>query len=826
MENMINFGIDLGTTNSVIAKFTKGEVNIYKNPISWKDTLPSVVLFRKDKIIVGEQAKSYLEKSPKNVISSFKRKMGTNEAYKINSIGKSVTPIELSAHIIKELKNFVQSGTQIDSTVITIPASFDTIQSNATKEAGRLAGFKQVVLLQEPIAASLAYANKRMNDLKDGQWIVYDLGGGTFDVALVKINDGEMKILDHEGDNFLGGSDFDRLIVEKKIIPYLEAEYNFKNLEKEMKSASGKYNSVFYIALHQAEQAKIQLSAKSSAEIEFDITDEDGETHEIIITITRSEFESMIQQYIDKSIEMIKKIMVQNSLTSNDIDFILMVGGSTYIPLVRNRVNEIMQLPINCEIDPTTAIAIGAAYYAGTKQKVIKDEKPKSYVENKLIIKTAYQKATKESEEFFAAKIEGNVEGLFYRIVREDGGFDTGLKLLSKKISEDLPLVNDSYNYFNISIYDEQNNKIPVDVEPIGIAQGKFSIAGQPLPNDICLEVDDFESKHTRCELVFQKNSILPLRYSKIKEINRIIVKGSDDFLRINILEGPHYALPEANRSIGFLEISGKGINRNIAKGSDIEISLEMSESRDLTVSAYLTMTDQEFKEIFSPTMRSVPQEVLSEQISELSEKIDKEIKFAIELENYESAKDLKSLKSEIDELIGESLILSIDDVTDKRYQLEDKKCSVAQKIYIATQDKEIEMAKSRYLEVKQICYETINENGNDVEQKHFNGIVNQEHTILSSKSILKIREQTDKLKDLMWTINWRTPSFLIDTFQWLTSERQRFNDQEKAKGLIEAGKFAINCENFDRLAEVVYDLFNLLPELSQDELKSKIGFY
>jgi len=827
MGNTIDFGIDLGTTNSVIGKFNKGDVIIFKDPVTWKDTMPSVVLLRKDKIVIGQKAKEYLPKSPQNVLASFKRKMGTTEAFKIKAINKSITPIELSAYILKELKTFVQSDEPIDSAVITIPASFDTIQSNATKKAGEIAGFKQVILLQEPIAASLAYANKsKSSDLKDGQWIVYDLGGGTFDVALVKIQDGEMKIIDHEGNNFLGGSDFDRLIVEKKIIPHLEKEYNFTNLEEEMKSASGKYNSLYLRALRAAEDAKIELSAKTSAEIYLDKIDGNGDEQEVFITITRSEFETIISEYVENTIEMIKKILVQNSLTTNDVNFILMVGGSTYIPYVRNRVREVLQIPLNCEIDPTTAIAIGASFYAGTKQKKIKKKTTQKHSETRLSIKMAYQKATKETEEFFAAKIEGNTEGLYYRIVREDGGFDTGLKPLSKKITEDLPLVVDSYNFFKLTIYDNQNNPIPIDLETIGIAQGKFSVAGQPLPDDICLEVDDLDNSRTRCQLIFQKNSILPLRASLTKEINKTITKGSDEFLRINVLEGPHYALPEANRSIGFLEINGKQISRDIAKGSDIEITLEISESRDLTISAYINMTDQEFKQVFSPMMRNVPIDVLTEQINQLSEKIEEELNQAIELENYESVKELNILKSEIDELIGESLVLSIDDVTDKRYQLEDKKRVIAQKIYLATQDKEIEMAKSNYLETKRKCDEIIRENGNDIERKHFNDIVKQEPTFLSSNSALKIKEKTEKLEEIMWTINWRTPEFLVSAFKWLVSERQRLNDQEQAKSLIEAGKFAISSENYDRLSEIVHGLFNLLPATSQQELRTKIGFY
>jgi molecular chaperone DnaK len=191
--------------------------------------------------------------------------MGTSEMLKIKSISASTSPVELSAFVLKELKQFVHTGEQVDAAVITIPASFDTVQSNATKEAGLQAGFRSVVLLQEPIAASLAYANKdRSVELRNSQWIVYDFGGGTFDVALVRIVEGELTVVDHEGDNYLGGSDFDALLVERIVVPELERRGTFADLLPQMKSESGKYNKLWTILLHKAEEAKIELSVRDS----------------------------------------------------------------------------------------------------------------------------------------------------------------------------------------------------------------------------------------------------------------------------------------------------------------------------------------------------------------------------------------------------------------------------------------------------------------------------------------------------------------------------------------------------------------------------------
>ncbi len=508
---MINFGIDLGTTNSAIAKFSNGKVEIFRNPVTLKQTLPSVVAFRKNRILVGDKAREYLQRDPKNVVASFKRKMGTTETYNIASLEENKTPIELSAQVLKELKNFVHTGEMVEAAVVTIPASFDTIQSNATKKAGEAAGFQQVVLLQEPIAASLAYANKDEENFEEGQWLVYDLGGGTFDVALVNIHDGEMKVIDHEGDNFLGGTDFDKEIVEKIIMPFIEYEGTFNNLEHDLKSASGKYNKLYNILLHKAEEAKIMLSNAPTAELEFEIEDEEGNLIDGYMMITREQFEAILEPYVFQTIKMINEILNRNQLAARSLKYVLMVGGSTYIPFVREYIGKSLNIDVNCNIDPTTAVAEGAAYYAGTKPKIlpqsveIEDNSQDEAQDLGLEIKTAYQKTSQDDEEYFTALIQGDVTGLFYRITRKDGGFDTGLKQLDNRISEYLTLVQNAYNMFDFKIFDGLNNPVKINVAPIGITQGKYSVVGQPLPNDICLEIDDIESGTTVLEVIFEK---------------------------------------------------------------------------------------------------------------------------------------------------------------------------------------------------------------------------------------------------------------------------------------------------------------------------------
>jgi len=819
MAQTINLGIDLGTTNSAICYFDKGEIKLFKDPVSWKDTLPSVVSFRKDRIIVGQKAKEYIEKSPQNTMGLFKRKMGTNETFKIKSLDKSISPIELSSYVLKELKTFVQDkNIALDSAVITIPASFDTIQSNATKQAGELAGFNEIVLLQEPIAASLAYANSKSQNLEDTKWLVYDLGGGTFDVALLNVEDGEMKVLDHEGDNFLGGSDFDRIIIEQIVIPYLENNHNLNNLKDELQNSNGQYNKLYYKLLYLAEQVKIQLSTKTSADIEFELDDED-----IYFTITRDEFEKIIKNTIVKTIDMIKKILTSNSLQNNDIDFILMIGGSTYIPFVRKYIEDVLQIKVLNDIDPTTAVAIGAAYYAGNKKKNTSEQKTLKQ-NSKFKIKMAYEKSTQDSTEYLAAKIDGNISDFSYKITRDDGGFDSGLKTLNNRISEDLPLVKDSYNFFKLFIYDKFNNII--QTENIEISQGKYTVAGQPLPEDISLEVDDYNQGKTKLELIFKKNTILPIKKSITKDINKTIKVGSNDNITINLLEGESNAIPEANKTLGFIKISGNDIDRDILKGSDIELTFEISESRDLTVSAYVSMTDQEFKEIFNPKSRTVDIFDLTDDVEVLSDDIDESLDFAKENNDYEKIEVLYTLQSDIGKIQKEVDEVDENDTTDKRYQLEDKKREIAQNYFKTIRDEKINKIKKEYLDLKPEVERLIAQFGDYSEQEYFKEIIEKENIYLNSNNISKVEELLEELESLKFQMHWKEPDFIKSMFAWLVKDEPNFNDGSRANLLIGKGLKFLEKDNMEELSDITRELLGLLSREDKEKVENRIGFY
>jgi molecular chaperone DnaK len=826
MSQTINFGIDLGTTNSLIAKYQSGKVEIFKSPVSLKETLPSVVAFRKERIIVGDKAREMVEKDPTNVFSLFKRKMGTTESFDVKSIGEPRTPIQLSALVLKELKNFVHTGENVESVVITIPASFDTIQSNATKKAGYEAGFKEVVLLQEPIAASLAFANKQDIDTPlDGQWLVYDLGGGTFDVALVRFDEGEMRVTDHEGDNFLGGLDFDNLMIEEIVVPHLKSKGNFGDILHEMRSSDGRYNKLYYELRIKAEEAKIQLSNSPTTEIEFNIVDTEGVEHEIFQIVFREDFERIISSKIVYTVDMIESVLEKNNLKNTDIQQIVFIGGSTYIPLVKRLIKERLNIKVNQSVDPTNAVAVGAAFYAGSKTKQTIIETPSVSDafsdEAKVNLRMAFQKTTQDKEEYFTAIATGIQEGMSYRITRQDGGFDTSTKPLTERITEMLPLVTNQLNIFFIKIFDAQGNVVSSNVPSIEIVQGKFSLYGQPLPNDICIEIDDFDNNTTKLEVVFEKNSILPLKKTLVKSVSKTIPKGSDDSLMINVLEGSKFASPAACLPLGIIEFKGKDLTMNLVKGSDVEIVIEISESRDLKISTVLLMTDQEASDIFSPSTRAVNIEKLKIETLELIRFGRRELVGLENIEEYVLAARVSKAINELEDIYNQLKTLSEKDVRDTRYQLEERKRKLAQVLATALGDKQAEAVKQEYFSQKNYTQRLIEDNVNPALRDRLERIIRNERDFLATNNSALIRSKIREMQDLSWKIEQNDPVYLSHLFHYFAS-LDDYPDEKKAKFFREIGDKALDRKNYDELKSAIYGLYGLLPEEKKMEERIK----
>ena len=354
-------GIDLGTTNSCVAVMEGGEPVVITNPEGARTT-PSVVAFAKNgERLVGQIAKRQAVVNPDRTIISIKRKMGTNE--KVTIDGKSYTPPEISAMILQKLKADAEAylGETVTQAVITVPAYFNDSQRQATKDAGRIAGLEVLRIVNEPTAASLAYGLDKEGSQKI---LVYDLGGGTFDVSILDIGDGVFEVLSTNGNTHLGGDDFDQ-----RIMDYLVAEFKRTegiDLSKDRQAMQRLKDA--------AEKAKIELSGVMSTNINqpFITMDASGPKH-LDITLTRAKFNELTADLVEDTIKPLRQALSDASLSANDIDKVILVGGSTRIPAVQEAVKSATGKEPFKGINPDECVAVGAAIQAGVLGGEVKD---------------------------------------------------------------------------------------------------------------------------------------------------------------------------------------------------------------------------------------------------------------------------------------------------------------------------------------------------------------------------------------------------------------------------------------------------------------------
>ena len=357
-------GIDLGTTNSCVAVMEGGEPTVITSAEGSRTT-PSVVGFTKEgERLVGQVAKRQAVANPENTIRSIKSKMGENAS--VNAGGKTYTPPEISAMILSKLKADAEKylGESVTEAVITVPAYFNDSQRQATKDAGKIAGLDVKRIINEPTAAALSYGLDKVNDQEGQKILVYDLGGGTFDISVLEIADGVFQVLATGGNTKLGGDNFDECIIN-----YLVDEF---------KKSDGIDLSKDKMALQRlkeaAEKTKIELSSltQSSVSLPFISADSTGPKH-MEINITRAKFESMIESYINETIDLTKKALADSKLSVNDVSKIIMVGGSTRIPMVLDKVEKYIGKKPFTGINPDECVAIGAAIQGGVLAGDVKD---------------------------------------------------------------------------------------------------------------------------------------------------------------------------------------------------------------------------------------------------------------------------------------------------------------------------------------------------------------------------------------------------------------------------------------------------------------------
>ena len=481
----IDYGIDLGTTNSAIARMENGESVIKQTKIGM-DTLPSCVYFSRSKKgktdpRIGLNAKNAVYSDAIMALSKneppkecgyleFKREMGSDKKYSNENMPKeSYSPEELSAEVLKELKRLINDET-VNSVVITVPAMFTAIQKDATMKAARIAGFKQCELLQEPIAACMAYGLS--SEKKDGKWLVFDFGGGTFDAALVKVEDGILTVFDTEGDNYLGGKNLDEAVVNKILMPSLKEDYDLSSYE----TTEWKKKALMDALKGPAEELRIALSFADNADYstyDRDLNlgqDDNGEDIDLEISITKDQLIDAIGEQYQKAVDICKNLLERNGLTGKDLSSLILVGGPTYSPIIRDMLKEEVTPNVDTSINPMTAVARGAALYASTIDANINEAEIKKEAKADIVfLQVGYESTSVESSEWVSISIDKEKTGnnspneLSIELQRADGAWrsdrisvDTNGNVIEAFLLEGKP------NTFKVKAYNQHGNAVEI----------------------------------------------------------------------------------------------------------------------------------------------------------------------------------------------------------------------------------------------------------------------------------------------------------------------------------------------------------------------------
>jgi len=608
----IDYGIDLGTTNSAIARMENGEA-IIKKTDTLKDTMPSCVHFNKKKsVIVGDGAANALRsdrlrtlktlRADTNTFIEFKRTMGSDKKYFSSNMKQDFTSEDLSAEVLKTLRSFV-TDEKVKSIVITVPAKFTINQKDATSRAAKLAGFEHCELLQEPNAASMAYGLGASS--KDGIWLVFDFGGGTFDAALLKVEDGIMKVIDTEGDNYLGGKNIDYAIVDEILIPHLRKSFvidSFIN-QGEKKEHLREALKVF------AEPAKIQLSFKSSVDVMTDIgdlpEDDRGTEIELDIKITEDILIPVVTPLFQKAIDICKELLKRNALSGGNLGALILVGGPTYSPILRKMLKEQITDKYDPNVDPMTVVARGAALYASTIN-VSSDLVEQNRDRTKIQLSLGYESTTVEMKEFVTViilkeKTEGIIPDKIYaEIVRGDKAWASGKIAIDEKGELiEAELIAGRANAFNVLLYNEQGDLLPCEPNEFTIIQGS-KIGSAILPYNIAIGIKSTSSEIDdvviRCIKKLEKNQPQPATGTihNLKTQKDLRPGLKTDYIKIPVYEaeeGAEGSKAIYNQHVFSAIITGEDLPSFLPAESNVDLTVNYN-NETITLTAYFPLID------------------------------------------------------------------------------------------------------------------------------------------------------------------------------------------------------------------------------------------
>jgi len=815
----IDFGIDLGTTNSAIAVLRGTITDIIKENLYNNDITASAVHIDKHGFVkTGVLAKNPLEheESADDVYIEFKRKMGTAHEYKFKSAGRTMKPEELSAEVLKSLRGNVQQrlGEEIQASVITIPAAFQQRQCAATKRAAELAGLVQCPLVQEPVAAALAYGFQA--ELTRGYWLIYDFGGGTFDAAIMKAEDGTITVVNHGGDNCLGGSDIDWAVMEQIVLPELRRDHNLPDFSRGNK----KWRAPLSVIKRSVEEAKIQLSRSETAYLEGRrFKDVDGDEIELDFKLTRDALISVAEPIIMRSIEICRRVLKEKNLSSAAIERVILVGGPTLAPYFREMLETGLGIPLDFSVDPLTVVARGAAVFAGT-QRLEGTSVPKAAA-GQYDIDLKYKPVGADEDPTIwgtvKAQQESSVEGFTIEFVNQQTHWRSGKIPLKENGHFKLNLLAEkrTQNIFTIELLDPTGRRLVTVPDSIAYTIG-MAISEQPFCNSVGVALANNE-----VEVYFGKGEPYPATKT-IHDFHttQALRKGeTGDLLKIPVVEGEN-PTADRNRLLGHLPIHGTKVRRDVPAGSEVEVTLYAKEPGVILVKAYIPILDEEFEITLNYNDREVNQADLRrryeaelkrlEALREQSNNAEDRRAFEL-LDSVEDGNTIETLENLLDAAEGDGIAAE---------QAETRLLEIIVKMDEAEDNLKWPALVAEASKALDELDTLIKEHGNEDQQERADKLREQAEELIRQKRDEPLRRSMKHVLDLHREVLFEQPGFWVGFFKHLIEQRDKMNDQITADRLFNQGQIFIECGNVQGLRSVVGQLLGLIPQEEAEAIK------
>lgn len=821
MSSYINYGIDLGTTNSSIAKWEGSDVRIFRNN-DQMDVTPSVVRIEKSgRIIVGRRAYATAFSDPDNVACEFKRWMGQKDQKRFRASGRSLTPEELSAEVLKALLGDARrlGGEEVTAAVITVPAAFGALQCEATARAAQLAGLEEAPLLQEPIASAITYGISP--GARDQKWLVYDLGGGTFDVAVISTKDGHLNVVEHRGNNLLGGKDIDRVIVEKIFLPALKQNFSLPDGESDR-------NLIQRLRL-KAEEAKIDLSTTNSATVSlFDVgEDRDGRTIELELEVSCEEINELCRPLIEQSLELCDEALEGAGISAGDLSRVLLVGGPTQMPIVRQALRERLGAEVDSALDPMTVVARGAAIYASTLELTRTGPSHKITADT-VRITLAYEGISADLRCPVAGRIESGGKPLDYevQIDSESGHWTSGwIPLQGGSFEVNVVLLEGKSCRYWIYARDRLGRALKVDPDSFTIRHG-LTLAAPPLPHTISAEVARADGK-SELDVIFPRRSSLPVEKECVYRASKTLRPSEcGDELAIKIWEGEILSDPQANEWVGVLRIRAEDIQRPIPEGAEIHITIRIDTSRLMSVEAFIRVINQHFtgnvyvaqreQEDFAAKAANIPEQVLNHL--ERLEKLEQVT------EDDQVCQEVEVLRREIEDLDLESMgtkDATIADDPDRAKRIVESSKKIRGKLSQLERRAERQSGTSRRAAEMEAAEaraeEVIGRWGTENEKKEFELLRREGHRAAARSDDRRIRRVVESFKNLQWRVLFNQDWFWREVFDSLRVSGRNFTNPSEAMQWIAKGEEALSVGDADALQDAVRHLWELQPKAAAE---------